>query len=184
MATTPLEREILTHYATTAGPYRGGSANWTETHARIVERFIDLGLLIAFKGADGAKVALPIWIDFMKVVLPSTEKETFKVPDGMEWAEYASHSHNGYIDTALSMGLPGLALLIGVLVIAPLRNFHHADRGGNQGPLAMMLLQIWLFGLYLSSLESFFLDRADPMWFTFLVAVFGLHYLARFRITA
>ena len=55
MSTTPLEREILTHYATTAGPYRGGSANWTETHAKIVERFIDLGLLIAIKGADGAR---------------------------------------------------------------------------------------------------------------------------------
>jgi hypothetical protein len=25
-------------------------------------------------------------------------------------------------------------------------------------------------------------DRADPLWFTFLVAVFGLHYLARFRV--
>jgi O-antigen ligase len=104
------------------------------------------------------------------------------VPEGMEWAEYASHSHNGYIDTALSMGLPGLALLIAVVVITPLRNFHAADRGGNDGPLAMALLRIWLFGLYLSSLESFFLDRADPTWFTFLLAVFGLHYLARFRV--
>jgi O-antigen ligase len=103
------------------------------------------------------------------------------LPEGMEWAEYASHSHNGYLDTALSMGLPGLAVLIAVLVIAPLRNFHHADRGGNDGPLSMLLLRIWLFGIYLSSLESFFLDRADPIWFTFLVAVFGLHYLARFR---
>jgi O-antigen ligase len=103
------------------------------------------------------------------------------LPEGMEWAEYASHSHNGYLDTALAMGLPGLALLIAVLVIGPLRNFHAADRGGNNGPLAMALLRIWLFGLYLSSLESFFLDRADPLWFTFLVAVFGLHYLARFR---
>lgn len=104
------------------------------------------------------------------------------VPQGMEWAEYASHSHNGYLDTALSTGLPGLALLILVLVIAPLRNFQAADRGGNNGPLAMAFLRIWLFGLYLSSLESFFLDRADPTWFTFLVAVFGLHYLARFRV--
>jgi O-antigen ligase len=103
------------------------------------------------------------------------------IPGGMEWVEYASHSHNGYLDTALSMGLPGLALLIAVLVIAPLRNFHAADRGGNDGPLAMALLRIWLFGLYLASLESFFLDRADPTWFTFLLAVFGLHYLARFR---
>jgi O-antigen ligase len=104
------------------------------------------------------------------------------IPGGMEWVEYASHSHNGYLDTALSMGLPGLALLIAVLVIAPLRNFHAADRSGNDGPLAMALLRIWLFGLYLASLESFFLDRADPTWFTFLLAVFGLHYLARFRV--
>jgi O-antigen ligase len=104
------------------------------------------------------------------------------LPEGMEWATTASHSHNGYLDTALAMGLPGMALLIAVLVIAPLRNFHAADRGGNSGPLTMALLRIWLFGLYLSSLESFFLDRSDPLWFTFLVAVFGLHYLARFRV--
>jgi O-antigen ligase len=105
------------------------------------------------------------------------------LPEGKEWAEFASHSHNGYLDTALAMGLPGLLLLIAVLVIGPLKNFHAADRGGNDGPLATMLLQIWLFGLYLSSMESFFLDRADPLWFTFLLAVFGLHYLARFRVS-
>jgi O-antigen ligase len=104
------------------------------------------------------------------------------LPEGKEWAAFASHSHNGYLDTALGMGLPGLALLVLVLVIEPLRNFHRADLGGNNGPLAMALLRIWLFGLYLSSMESFFLDRADPLWFTFLLAVFGLHYLARFRV--
>jgi O-antigen ligase len=105
-----------------------------------------------------------------------------ELPQGMEWTEYASHSHNGYLDTALSMGLPGTLLLIAVFVIAPLRDFHRAERGGNGGPLAMALLRVWLFGIYLSALESFFLDRADPIWFTFLLAVFGLHYLARFRV--
>lgn len=41
-----------------------------------------------FKGADGAKVALPIWVDFMKAALPTTgDKEDFKAPDGMEWAD-------------------------------------------------------------------------------------------------
>lgn len=104
------------------------------------------------------------------------------LPQGMEWAEFASHSHNGYLDTALTMGLPGLALLIAVLVFGPLRDFHAADRNGNGGPLAMLLVQLWLFTLYLSTMESFFLDRVDPMWFTFLVAIFGLHYLARFRV--
>jgi O-antigen ligase len=104
------------------------------------------------------------------------------LPEGKEWAAFAAHSHNGYLDTALGMGLPGLALLLVALVIEPLRNFHNADLGGNNGPLAMVLLRIWLFGLYLSSMESFFLDRSDPLWFTFLLAVFGLHYLARFRL--
>ena len=40
-----------------------------------------------FKGADGAKVALPIWVDFMKVALPGTPKEDFTAPPGMEWAD-------------------------------------------------------------------------------------------------
>jgi O-antigen ligase len=105
------------------------------------------------------------------------------LPQGMEWAATAAHSHNGYLDITLTMGLPGLVLLIAAVVIAPLRNFHAADRGGNNGPLAMLMLRIWLFALYLSALESFFLDRADPLWFTLLVAIFSLHYLARFRVT-
>jgi O-antigen ligase len=106
------------------------------------------------------------------------------LPEGKEWAGFASHSHNGYLDIALGMGLPGLALLIAVLVVKPLRDFQNADQGGNNGPLAMAFLQVWLFGIYLSSMESFFLDRADTIWITFLTAVFGLHYLARFRATA
>jgi O-antigen ligase len=104
------------------------------------------------------------------------------LPQGMEWAATAAHSHNGYLDIVLAMGLPGLALLIAAFVIGPLRDFQAADSGGNSGPLAQALLQVWLFGLYLSSLESFFFDRADPMWFTMMVAMFGLHYLARFRL--
>ena len=40
-----------------------------------------------FRGADGAKVALPIWIDFMRVALPTTEREEFVAPQGMEWAD-------------------------------------------------------------------------------------------------
>ncbi|MBR0696885.1 O-antigen ligase [Bradyrhizobium lablabi] len=104
------------------------------------------------------------------------------LPEGKEWAAYASHSHNGYLDTALGMGLPGLVLLIAALVIAPLRDFQSADEGGNGGPLLMMFFRIWLFGLYLSTMESFYLDRADPIWVTFMIAVFGMHYLARFRL--
>ena len=53
-----------------------------------------------FKGADGAKVALPIWVDFMKAALPSTTKEDFPVPEGMEWADIDRYT--GLIATSAS----------------------------------------------------------------------------------
>jgi O-antigen ligase len=130
-------------------------------------------------GLQAAQLRLPTGYGFAAFWGSSAVQN---LPEGMEWAATAAHSHNGYLDTTLAMGVPGLALLIAVFVIAPLRNFQAADSGGNNGPLAMAFLQIWLFGIYLSSLESFFFDRADPLWFTFLIAVFGLHYLARFRV--
>lgn len=98
------------------------------------------------------------------------------------WAGAASHSHNGYLDTVLGLGIVGLALTLIVLVLKPIRDYHLATRmEGGASPFAMMFVQIWLFGLLLSSMESFFFDRADSIWVTFLFAVFGLHYLARFR---
>lgn len=106
----------------------------------------------------------------------------WNLPEGKEWAAVASHSHNSYLDIALGAGLPGLGLVVWVLVISPLKNFYTADCGGNGGPLTTLLLRIWLFGLFLGSFESFFFERADPIWFTFMVAVFGLHYLARFKL--
>jgi O-antigen ligase len=102
--------------------------------------------------------------------------------DQFEWAATASHSHNGYLDTALTLGYPGLVLIIFIFVYSPLRDFSVATRSGNAGPLAKLFMRLWLFGIYLSSMESFLLDRADPIWFTFLVAVFGLHYISRFRL--
>ncbi|MDP1582333.1 MAG: O-antigen ligase [Bradyrhizobium sp.] len=99
------------------------------------------------------------------------------------WVLIASHSHNGYLDSALALGIPGLLLVISILVVIPLRNYHRAAMQGGPTPLANMFLRIWLFGIYIASLESYFLDRTDPMWFTFLLAVIGLHYLSRFRTT-
>ena len=55
-----------------------------------------------FKGADGAKVALPIWDDFMKVALPTTPKEEFPVPDGMEWADIDRYT--GLVATSATQG--------------------------------------------------------------------------------
>ena len=104
--------------------------------------------------------------------------------DQIAWTITAAHSHNGYLDNALTLGIPGLVLIITIFIVAPLRNFSIATKSGKDDPLAKLFLRIWLFGIYLSSLESFLLDRADPIWFTFLISVIGLHYIARFRLTS
>jgi O-antigen ligase len=101
--------------------------------------------------------------------------------DTTVWAGNAAHAHNGYLDAALAMGYPGLIVTLVALVAQPARDFRAAVIAGADPALTLMLFQIWLFGLYLSSLESFFYDRSNAIWVTFLFAIFGLRYLARFR---
>lgn len=100
---------------------------------------------------------------------------------GAEWATSAAHSHNSYLELAVTIGLPGLLLAILVFVLAPLRNFQLAQADHRSGALARLFLTIWLFGLYYGATETFLLERQNPIWFMFAMAVAGLHFLARFR---
>jgi O-antigen ligase len=111
-------------------------------------------------------------------------QDTMQLPaeDEIAWATEAAHSHNGFVDTALTLGIPGLLLVTFIFVLAPFRNFAAAQALGNDDGLARLYFRLWLFGAYLASMESFFMDRVNPIWITFLIGVFGLHYLARFRL--
>lgn len=101
---------------------------------------------------------------------------------GAEWVATVAHSHNSYLDLAVTIGLPGLILIVFIFVYAPLKNFHVIQsRGGGQS-LARFCLVVWLFGLYYATTETFLLDRQNPTWFMFVVAVSGLHFLARFGV--
>jgi O-antigen ligase len=112
------------------------------------------------------------------------ESTKFGSEDIEAWAGGAAHAHNGYIDTALNVGLPGLVLALVVFLWLPLRNFNAAHDRDCVPALAMMLFQVWLFGVYLSTMETFLFDRDNPIWFTFLFAVFGLRFVAALRDVA
>ena len=101
---------------------------------------------------------------------------------GAEWAVTAAHSHNSYLDLAVTTGLPGLVFVVLVFVFAPLKNFHVIQAEGRNGALPKFFLTIWLFGLYYGITETFLLDRQNPTWFMFALAVGGLHFLARFPV--
>jgi O-antigen ligase len=112
------------------------------------------------------------------------ESVRFGTDDSTAWVAGAAHAHNGFVDAVLMMGFPGLVLALWAFVVQPLIDIGGAARNGADPALTTLLTQIWLFGLYVSSMESFLFDRSDPVWFTFLFAVFGLRYLSCFRTSS
>jgi O-antigen ligase len=110
-----------------------------------------------------------------------TEAVRYGTDNSAGWVGGAAHAHNALLDIALSMGVPGVGLALWAFVIQPFADIGKAVRNSADPALVTLLTQVWLFGLYASTLESFLFNRADPVWFTFLFAVFGLRYVACFR---
>jgi O-antigen ligase len=94
------------------------------------------------------------------------------------------HGHNGYIDIALSLGLPGLAVAIIAFVLAPARDFARTPLKWENVLLADFFMMIVVFTCLNAFLESFFFRRADPVWLLFVFGVLGLRMTARFPVKA
>lgn len=90
------------------------------------------------------------------------------------WAVTAANSHNGYVEQLINGGIPALAMVFVWLVILPIGYATRALKGRNDRALTRLFLRIWLFSLFLACLESPFFGNSGPIWFTMLVAVFGL----------
>lgn len=90
------------------------------------------------------------------------------------WAYLAAHSHNSFLETLLNGGLPALILMILWLLILPLRDAGEAFATQNDPTLTRLFLRIWIFSILLAGLENLFFVNNGPLWFTMLIAVFGL----------
>ncbi len=95
------------------------------------------------------------------------------------WAVNAANGHNAYIDAAINAGVPGLILVVLWLVIRPIGDFARAQASDNDSALTRLFLRIWLYGVFSSSLESFFFANSGPVWITILIGVFGLQFQGR-----
>ncbi|MCQ0990305.1 O-antigen ligase family protein [Jiella marina] len=94
------------------------------------------------------------------------------------------NAHNGYLDVAISMGVPGLVIAVIALVILPLIDYARIGRDAESTCLGDMLLMILTYLLLNSFLESFLFERANPVWMLVWFAVVGLRLLARHRVEA
>jgi O-antigen ligase len=94
----------------------------------------------------------------------------------------AVHGHNGYVDIALTMGIPALCAALMALIIMPLADYARVQKTRENVLMADLFLMIFTFSALNAFLESFFFRRADPVWLLFLMAVFGLRLVSRFEV--
>ena len=92
------------------------------------------------------------------------------------------HGHNSYVDMIITMGVPGLFLVCLVLLFLPLADYQKARRFAGNEALARLFFRLWLFAIHAACLESFFFRRADPVWFTLIIAVLGLRLVSLWRV--
>lgn len=94
------------------------------------------------------------------------------------------HGHNGYLDIALTLGLPALVVAISALLIAPARDYLRVPRLRENVFLADLFMMIVLFTALNAFLESFFFRRADPVWMFMVLGAFGLRLVARMPVAS
>jgi O-antigen ligase len=107
---------------------------------------------------------------------------TYSVAAAGDTAALMSHSHNGYLETAISGGLPGLALVLAWAVILPLRHIATVKAQGlrpGEAALLGFFVAIWLFVLLLSAFEAVLFNRGDAIWFTGTLSISALALWAR-----
>lgn len=90
--------------------------------------------------------------------------------------------HNSYLDAMLMFGIPGAMVILWLLMVRPLGNYLAAARKPASRRLADLFAMIVIFMTYVGMLESFLLNRSDPLWILFAFAVMGLELLRRMRL--
>ncbi len=97
------------------------------------------------------------------------------------WVARMPDGHNGYVDLALSAGLPAVVMATIWLVARPMLSLTESERAGGHSALDVFFVRTWLFGMLLSALESVLFAGGGVSWFMVLVGVFGLRMQARAR---
>jgi O-antigen ligase len=99
------------------------------------------------------------------------------------WANTASHAHQGYLDLAITIGIPGAALAALWLIVLPLIDFCRSPNDPSLAPLKMLVLRVCLFAAYASCFESMLMQEGELGLF-FFTSVFALRLLSVSRLAA
>jgi O-antigen ligase len=101
---------------------------------------------------------------------------------GATWANTAAHAHNGFVDLALTIGIPGSALVTLWLIVLPLIDYYRAPDDPDSAALKMLFLRICLFAAFESCFETLF-TQVGALWLILIATAFGLRFLAVSRVS-
>ena len=94
------------------------------------------------------------------------------------WVSSVSTAHNGYLDLALQLGIPGAFLMILWLFVSPLVDFYRVSYVPANDPVKIFFFRLLLFAAFESCFESSFL--LVNAFLVFLVwAGFSLRFMSR-----
>lgn len=110
----------------------------------------------------------------------NTPEVVYGMTDANAGSNAASHAHNGFLDLALTIGIPGAALAVVWLIVLPMLDFYRSPNDPSIAPLKMLFLRVCLFAAFASCLESMLLASGPEALF-FFAAPFGLRFLSVLR---
>jgi O-antigen ligase len=113
-----------------------------------------------------------------------TPEVVYGFGDTATWANAASDAHNAYLNLAVTIGIPGMLLVVMWVVVLPIVDFCRRSPDPHISALQTLFLRVCLYGVYASCFESSIFQQVGEVWFFYLTSTFGLRYLSVMRTTA
>ena len=111
-----------------------------------------------------------------------TDQVVYGLAQNASWANNATDAHNAYLNLALTIGLPGMALAVVWAVVLPIVDYCRRPGDAPTSALQMLFLRVCIYGAFASCFESSIFQQSTAVWFFFMTSIFGLAYLARSRV--
>jgi O-antigen ligase len=113
-----------------------------------------------------------------------TEQVVYGFTEAVTWANAASDAHNAYLNLALTIGIPGMLLVVIWVIVLPIVDFCRVLPDPHTRALQTLFLRVCLYGVYASCFESSIFQQVGEVWFFYMTSTFGLRYLSLSRVTA
>lgn len=111
-----------------------------------------------------------------------TPQVVYGLREASNWATAATDAHNAYLNLAVTIGVPGLMLVLVWIAVLPAVYLFHQVKDPHNRILSIFFLRVWLFGLYASCFESMIFQQVSAVWFILVIAIFGLRQMTVARV--